>query len=203
MTTQRINEATGLVESFQAQLAKLKRGLNVGMPGIVVSYDHAKRRAVVQPALKMVREDGSELSRAPLVNVPVIQPSGGGFTVHLPLKKGDAVDLRFSQRGLARFKKTLAETAPEAGVIMSMASATAYPGWGPAEIAPAQSDAICIQSDDGATYIAVREDNVDVKADNVRITGDDPDTYIRMVGDSITMRAPNISLTSNNQTLNV
>ena len=64
-------------------------------------YDAATKRAVVQPALRTTyTNDMPPEDKPPLVNVPVVSSSGGGYVVHLPLRCGDPVWLIFAERGL-------------------------------------------------------------------------------------------------------
>ena len=83
--------------------------LHTGMPGIVETYDSAKRRARVVPAINALMADGSFVARPPIVNVPVLWPSFGGITIEASeLIAGTAYWLSFSERGLGLFKEALA-----------------------------------------------------------------------------------------------
>ena len=100
-------------------------------PGIVSAYDPATRRATVQGALTMVRTDREEVPRADIHNVPVLFPSGGGFSMTWPLQKGDPVLLVYSQRGLSEWKKTMDVSTPDLAGFFSEKDAIAIPGFGP------------------------------------------------------------------------
>ena len=102
---------------------KLRQRIHTSIPANVVSYDAGTRRAVVQPALRMVLDDGTVRRRAELVDVPVLAQAGGGFLVHAPLDPGDPVMLHFSMRGFSRFKKTLLESDPDVESVLSPAGA--------------------------------------------------------------------------------
>ena len=104
--------------------------LNTSLPGVVQSYDAHARRAKVLPAIRHLLTDGSTMSRAPLIDVPVLHPQGGGYIIHMPIVKGDAVMLIFSQRGLTAFKETLIESDPDRDAVMALKDAVAIAGFG-------------------------------------------------------------------------
>ena len=137
--------------------------VNTSMPGLIVEYDSATKRAKVQPAVLLVTTDLKEHVRPPIVDVPVLHPSGGGYVVHLPLKKDDPVMLLFSERGISQFKETYRVSAPDDGAVLSMRDAVAIPGFGAQEIAPA-TDGLCAQTEDGADYFSIKPGDITVKS---------------------------------------
>lgn len=85
-----------------AALQGVQAGIYTAMPGIIQSFDPAKRTCVIQPAIKaQVQEpDGSFIwvTMPLLVDCPVIFPSGGGFTLTFPIAAGDETLVLFAQR---------------------------------------------------------------------------------------------------------
>ena len=128
---------------------------------MVETFDAAKRRARVQPALQLVLDDGTTLDRPPLVNVPVLFPSGGGFVFTFPLGEGDPVLLLFSERGLTTFKETYETTIPTAGRFFSQSDAMALPGFGPLHLMPATDTGSAWQTDDGTRSIRLEPNRVE------------------------------------------
>jgi hypothetical protein len=76
--------------------------LYVALPGIVQSFDPAKRTCVVQPAVKanvMTPDGSSRWDTMPLLlDCPVVFPGGGDVVLTFPLKLGDEVLVIFSDR---------------------------------------------------------------------------------------------------------
>jgi hypothetical protein len=74
----------------------------VCMPGIVQSFNPAKRTCVVQPSTKaqIQSEDGSYawVQMPLLVDCPVLFPGGGDVVLTFPLKLGDEVLVHFGDR---------------------------------------------------------------------------------------------------------
>src|SRR5690625_83508 len=92
-----------LEKSFQKQTDNMFTSI----PGVVV-YVRNKLSSLsvdVQPAINIVREDGTETEVPTILNVPVSMPVNfeGGLT-H-PLKAGDSVYLIFSMRGIDLWKR--------------------------------------------------------------------------------------------------
>ena len=140
--------------------------LNICMPAHIVSYDAAERRAVVLPALGMLASDGQHVSPLQIADVPVLFPSGGGFTLTLPLGSGDPVLLVFSQRGLTGFKRGHGSSAPDEDSLLDLRDAVAIPGFGPSPlqpITPVSTAGAVLQDHAGENYIALETDGISIK----------------------------------------
>ena len=164
----------------------VRLNLRTAMPGIVRAYDARTMRARVQPALRAIvsQPDGSTeaMDRAPIYDVPVTWPGGGGYVFHCNLDAGDTVWLMFSERGLAEFKRTIELADPPPMVMFESRDAVAQP-YRAAEIVPAEGvtggdirdvtptgsgeitsvEGATLQSTDGAVYISVHDDRVRVR----------------------------------------
>ncbi len=156
------NESS-LVYTLNFSFRQLMKNINTATPGIVESYQPTVKRAVVRPALRLVKTDGTQIDRAPIANVPVLQPSAGGFMVNLPITPGDAVMLLFSQRGLAAFKKTYQNSTPTASSFFSSTDAVALPGFGGLNVRPATTQGVSVQSENGVDFVSVERGRVTVK----------------------------------------
>ncbi len=122
-----------MAQAIRFAIRQSLKDLYTCMPGIVESYDAETRRAVVKGALRVVTTNKEEVEREAIHNVPVMFPSGGGFTMTFPLERGDPVLLLYSQRGLANWKKTLGVAAPDTIGFFSEKDAFAIPGFGPTQ----------------------------------------------------------------------
>ncbi len=74
----------------------------VSIPGIVTKVDFDKMTLEVQPAIQGIVEDQygnfKNVNLPVLVDVPIVFPSAGGFTLTLPIKTGDEVIVLFASR---------------------------------------------------------------------------------------------------------
>ena len=141
--------------------------------GIVQSFDGAKRRASIQPALDNVKTSGETVQKPLLLDVPVLTHQTKKWLIGLPLEAGDTVLLVYSERGIERFKRTLQRGAPEAGVMHAEKDAIAIPGFGPVGAVTLASDTgVTVQSVDAVTAVIVEDAKVTVKAAAIRLEGD-------------------------------
>ena len=159
----RDREYNDLTTLFRHVLMQWCKGLNTCLPGVVEEYDAPSRRARVQPALQIRKTDESLETRAPLVNVPVVFPSGGEYTQLFPLVMGDPVILLFSQQGYAEFKLTRSVSPPTAGRRFSASDAICVPGFGVEEVTPAEDDAALIQTNDGTVAFILKQDSIELR----------------------------------------
>lgn len=113
----------------------LKQVVNYGLtnihtclPGEIVDYDYTQQKAKVQPLLRKRYADGTIQSLPEITNVPVVFPSGTGFSMHWPLNAGDNVLLLFSERSLDNWLSTGGEVAPIDPRKFDLSDAIAIPG---------------------------------------------------------------------------
>ena len=138
---------------------QLLKRVHTCIPGVVKEYDFTTRRARVQPAVDLLLTDGTTLEKPIILDVPVIFPAGGGYTVHFPLMPDDPVMLFFSERDIANFKEKLEVGPPLSADIMAIQHAVCIPGFvledtvlaHPATAGP--GEALIAQSNDGQAWI--------------------------------------------------
>ncbi len=91
-----------LEQSLLAAIRGHMSGVWTALPGIIQSYDAAEETVEVEVAIKMQfqQPNGSWewVSIKPLVDCPVLFPSGGGFTLTFPIAPGDECLVMFSSR---------------------------------------------------------------------------------------------------------
>ena len=146
------------------------KDLHTAIPGIVDTYDASSRRARIRPALRMVMsgevigEDGAELERALAVNVPVLFPAGGGYTMLLPLRAGDRGMMIFSERGLTEFKRTGELSTPDIARFFDQSDAVFIPAdFGHPAATPASTSGLCLQTHNGESAIILESDTITLK----------------------------------------
>ena len=90
---QRIERQSDQTERMRSAIEAAMFDLHVACPGIVESFDPNKKTVTVRPAIKVYVGDPEGKMKSEelplLVDVPVVFPSGGGFTLTFPIKKGD------------------------------------------------------------------------------------------------------------------
>lgn len=183
---------------------RLKEDVHTCLPGLIEAYDPETKRCSVQPALDLVKTDGETMPRAVLVDVPVWVHGGGGWLIHPRLRRGDAVLILFSERGLENWKAAqFKRTAPEDGYLADR-DALVLPGFGLPSITPAnpQDEGLSIQSEDGATRILLRDGEIEIRnatrvkldAADVVVTGN-----LEVKGENLTHQGTNVGRTHRHQ----
>lgn len=97
------------------------------LPGEIVSFDPATQTATVKVMYKP-RINGEPVTPPELLEVPVIQPRGGGFAFTLPLGKGDPVEISFEDRDTSEYHETGKQSPANSARMNSMSDAVAKPG---------------------------------------------------------------------------
>lgn len=178
-------------QSLSTLASNIKQGINshikelhTSTPGIIESFDAEKQLATVQPAIKRVfvtREGNKEIlspSELPLlINVPIIFPRGGGFSLTFPVKKGDECLLTFCERSIDNWHKTGKIEIPGAKRFHSLSDATAFVGLSSLinKVPNYDSTNTQLKSDDSKVEITLLTNGtINIKA-NTKVTVDAPD----------------------------
>lgn len=161
------------------------KDLHTSMPGIIERFDAETQLASIQPAIRriFVTRDGDTEILTPsdlpiLINVPIIFPRGGGFSLTFPVKKGDECLLNFCERSIDNWHETGKVKKPGARRFHSLSDATAFVGLSslPNKIPNYDPTNTEIKKDDGTVSIKLKENSdLDIVAEgnmNATITED-------------------------------
>lgn len=173
-----------LASVIKKAIAERLKEIHTTMPGIVETFDPVAQTASVQPAIKRIfkTNDGEKEILTPaalpiLINVPVIFPRGGGFSLTFPVAKGDECRLDFCERSIDNWHQFGGIKNPGAKRFHSLSDATATVGLSslPNKI-PNYDDAnVQLKKDDGTVEFTLFADgNARLKAD-VKVTLESPD----------------------------
>jgi len=90
------------VERTRAAIDNKMAAVWTALPGVIQSVDTTKQSVSVQPAIRGVfRDKAGKVQTADiplLVDVPIVYPSGGGYTLTFPILPGDECLVVFSSR---------------------------------------------------------------------------------------------------------
>ena len=162
-----------LPQAFRFFAEQLCKTIHTAIPGIVVNYDRATNRATVHAAVDLLLTDGTTRPRPLLTDVPVLWPSGGGFTFTWPLTAGDGVLLVFCERDISAFKQDRTARRLPSNRVLAEADAVAVAGFGAAgSWTPATTAGVALQTDDGDTAVVVEDGHIVLRADRVTIDYD-------------------------------
>lgn len=173
--------ASNIKQGVESRLKEL----HTSMPGIVESFDAENQLATIQPAIRriFITRDGDKEILVPsdlpiLINVPVIFPRGGGFSLTFPVAKGDECLLVFCERSIDNWHETGKVKAPGAKRFHSLSDATAFVGISslPNKVPNYDPSNVEIKKDDGSVSIKLKDNSdLDIISEgnvNATVTGD-------------------------------
>lgn len=169
-------EVFSLPATIQKGIEERLKDLHTAMPGIIESFDPVNQIASVQPAIQRVfitREENKTIltpSNLPiLINVPVQFPRGGGFSLTMPVKKGDECLLIFSERPIDDWHSSGQVKRPSARRFHHLSDATALVGISsvPNKIPNYDPNNMELKKDDGSVSIKWNSDgSMDITANS-------------------------------------
>lgn len=101
-----------LVGAFRFIFNKMLQDVNGMLPARVISYDSTTNRAQVQPMIAVLTTDNSQISRAPIASVPVLNLGGGGVLINFKIAPGDLGWLLANDRDISLFLQSYDESKP-------------------------------------------------------------------------------------------
>lgn len=101
-----MDEEIGLGELITQFIDYKQESLNTSIPAVVLAIkeDGDKLLVDVQPSVSILNRDGSVVTQASILNVPLQQPASSVGGMIFPVGVGDTVLLDFSQRGIDTWK---------------------------------------------------------------------------------------------------
>lgn len=155
------------------------------LPGIIQKVDYAKRTCEVQLSIqgRTQNADGSyQFVNLPLlVDVPIVMPSAGGFTLSLPIKANDEVLVVFASRCIDSWWQSGGVGVPMEQRMHDLSDGFAIPG--PKSVpnaTPLHETKAQLTNDTGTTYLEIGTDGkialtapteIDITAPLVKVTG--------------------------------
>jgi len=116
-------------EAIKTAIQNFISDVNVCLPGKIIKIQDAKKRKIsVQPEIKRVYLDNTELEPPIIENVPLKYTGSSKAILHYPIEIGDKVILIFSQRSLDNWLSDDKLTTPGNRRMFNITDAIAIPG---------------------------------------------------------------------------
>jgi hypothetical protein len=108
------NEDT-LTGTFRHIFNKMMQDTNGMLPARVVAYNgnRNKPRVTVQPLIAILTTGGSQVSRAQIASLPVLQFGAGGSFISFPITVGDLGWIKANDRDISIFLQSFNESRPQ------------------------------------------------------------------------------------------
>ena len=172
-------------ETLRLAQENAQAGMWTAMPGIVQEVDLARQTCSVQPAIRGTitneRGETSTCDMPLLVDVPIVFPRGGGFTLTFPVKAGDECLVVFASRCIDAWWQNggVQEQAERRMHDLSDGFAILAPTSQPKALGGVSDSTVQLRSDDGGTFVEiangglvnVRGTGVKIEADNITLSG--------------------------------
>jgi len=178
-------DRTERLDSLHAVLLATQQGVQseiwTAVPGILVAYEPSQMTCTVQVAIQAQVSsslDGTKawLSIPPLLDCPVVFPSGGKCILSFPLAPGDECLVIFSSRCMDGWWTSGKESPPPFFRMHNLSDGFVIAGVRskPKIVSNLHATAVELRSEDGQVHISLdpTSKEIAIQADKVRITGD-------------------------------
>lgn len=188
-----INEIIGSeAELYRTMGDNFKNTLRVAMPGIIQSFNSKEQTVTVQPVIRehVLNEDMSrEWKNIPLLlDVPIVIPRAGGYSMTLPVKEGDeclvvfldsCMDAWFSLGGIQNQIRKRRHDLSDAVAILGVYSQ-------PNVIPNYSIDSAQLRNEDGTSYLELKDNEINIVSGSVNINGINFNTHTHTCPDGKT-----------------
>lgn len=175
-------------EALRVAFEGMQASMWTALPGIIESFDPAKMTVRVQPAIKarVFSSDGNPplpgavfdaddwwtIPLPILVDVPVVFPGGGGFTMTFPIAPGDEAVVVFASRSIDNWWYQGGIQPQSLLAMHDLSDGFAFVGVRsqPRKLSPAVStNSVAIRSDDNSVHIKVASGEVEIIAPAIKL----------------------------------
>lgn len=162
-------------EVIRAATTKLSLALRVAAPGIIQSFDPVEQTVTVQIAIREV----IQLSEIPenvnlpiLVDVPIVMPRAGGYTITFPIQTGDECLVVFSDMCIDGWWQAggVQNQLEMRRHDLSDAFAILGPWSQPRRISNYSTNSLQLRNEDGTQVVEIKQDRINLKG-NVHVQG--------------------------------
>lgn len=167
------NEST-LGGALQEVFRKMMQRADGMLPAQVIAYDRESNTATVRPIVAVLTTAGTSVPRAQVAKVPVLALGGGGFVINFPLQSGDLGWIEASDRDISLFMQGLSiDQPPNTLRLHSFEDGRFIPDvFRSFDASAVASDAMTIQSVDGAVRVEISPSRLLLVAPDVQIDTD-------------------------------
>ncbi len=154
-----------LYDAIKAGVAEALRGLCIGMPGRLESYDSSTGRGEVKPLIQEPNHQGVLQAIKPIRGVPVVMMGGNTASLYLPPEVGDTGWLSFSHRSMENWLTRGGDAAPGDPRMMDMSDAVFWPGLRPFNAGSLAEEADAAFIKNGRAKVKIRGNRIAIGND--------------------------------------
>lgn len=148
--------------------------LRVAIPGIIQSFDANTQTVVVNPAIRerLVFDGEEEWLNIPLlVDVPIVLPRAGGYSLTMPIKPGDECLVVFSDMCIDAWWQSGGTQNQVECRRHDLSDGFAIIGtWSqPRVISGYSTNSVQLRNDSGSSYVEIAGDTINIKAGTINL----------------------------------
>jgi len=187
------NDSLAGVVRFAFQ--QLMRGVDGMLPARVLAYDRTANRVQVELMVAMITTSGTQVSRAQIANLPVINIGGGGYLLNFPLTVGDLGFVCANDRDISLFLQSYAESPPNTMRVKSFSDGVFIPSVLTGYDVSGENGKMVLQNLDGTVRISLSETDMRLTAPAIFL--DSPVTTVtgELVVDGLTRTTAGLAVT--------
>lgn len=159
------NDGT-LYGAISLAITKTLQSTDDMLPARVIAYDRETNRALVQPLIVMLTTANTQLERAQIASIPVLQLGGGGFVLSFPINPGDIGWIKANDRDISNFLQSYLQSPPNTIRQHTFADAMFIPDtmFQSVVINEEDADNVVLQTIDGTCRIAISSGTIKLTA---------------------------------------
>jgi len=159
---------------YTAILKGVRNGLietRTSFPAVIDTFDSETQTASVQPLIKATVRNGDVVSLPVLVDVPILFPRAGGFSVTFPVKAGDELLVTCCDRDFSVWMQQGGQQKPDSTEIHTLSSAVGVLGlYNQMNVlSDFSTSGMVLRSDDDATKITIENGKITVDAAQLEV----------------------------------
>lgn len=164
-----------LEEIIHAATTNLSNTMRVAAPGIIQSFDPVEQTVTVQIAIKEIIQLGEipeDIALPILVDVPIVLPRAGGYTITFPIQKGDeclvifgdmCIDGWWSSGGVQNQLEKRRHDLSDGFAILG-------PWSQPRRISNYSTNSMQLRNESGTQMVEIKQDRINLKG-NIHVLG--------------------------------
>ncbi len=154
-----------MVDLLNLTIQGLLKNTFCSLQGVIESYDADETTASIKILSRRIVDEasGQNIAYPKLVDVPVLQLTGGDGGINLPIKAGDPCLVVFADRDIDNWFATGAAEVPNTKRFHSIADGFAFIGFRPLTNKVSRPDFEAVSLYKGGTQISVKDDKAAIR----------------------------------------
>lgn len=189
------NRGTTPASTIALAIKNILKDVHTMLPGEIVSFDHVTQLAEIQISIAKIVNEVTVLQVPKIINVPLVFPRAGGFSLTFPVAVGDGCIVWFAERSLDNWIRDGAGFKPNDIRFHNITDAIAFVGLNSQQnsITDFNNTSVELRNDAGDAFIQISP-NKDITISTPGNIEADCAELTATVSGSVTLTSPTITL---------